>query len=65
MPLMIDSVRAEAMLIIKISSPKNTVCNCRQNAKVIVAEQQMQQQQNQINWQPVGSGSQGSIFGGN
>ncbi|MFI3215376.1 MAG: hypothetical protein QX192_01055 [Methylococcales bacterium] len=30
-------------------------------------QQQMQQmqQQNQIKWQPVGSGSQGSIFGGN
>lgn len=27
--------------------------------------QQQMQQQNQIKWQPVGSGSQGSIFGGN
>jgi hypothetical protein len=28
-------------------------------------QQQQMQQQNQIKWQPVGSGSQGSIFGGN
>ena len=39
MPLMIDTVWAEAMLIIKISSLKNTVFNCRELAKVIVAEQ--------------------------
>ena len=39
MPLMIDSVQVEAMLFIKISSLKNTVCNCRELAKVIVAEQ--------------------------
>ena len=38
MPLMIDTVWAEAMLIIKISSLKNTVFNCRELAKVIVAE---------------------------
>lgn len=38
MPLMIDSVQAGAMLIIKISSTENTVCNCRQLAKVIVVE---------------------------
>lgn len=39
MPLMMDSVQAETILIIKISSLKNTVCNCRELAKVIVVKQ--------------------------
>lgn len=41
------------------------VMNQRNQQMQQMQEQQQMQQQNQIKWQPVGSGSQGSIFGGN
>lgn len=37
----------------------------QQDQQQRMQQMQQMQQQNQIKWQPVGSGSQGSIFGGN